>query len=234
MNKENELQYFLSISPNKYGIYLFDTKNLKNLYKEEIILNNETNYQNHDELKKFLDDNIFKIEKLSGKFIENIFLILEDKKIFNLEIGIKKKNYEKNIYKKNLEPTLTDARDLFKENYKDYKIMHMIITNYIVEGKNYEKFIDNLYSDNICLEIQFISISNKIIYEIDKVLDIYQIKIINYLDQNYINKVVEEKNFQLPKKAHFILNGFNENEVQVIPKKTGKMGFFEKFFQLFS
>ena len=83
--------------------------------------------------------------------------------------------------------------------------MHMIITNYIVEGKNYEKFIDNLYSDNICLEIQFISISNKIIYEIDKVLDIYQIKIINYLDQNYINKVVEEKNIQLPKKAHFIL-----------------------------
>ena len=91
MNKENELQYYLSVSPNKYGIYLFDTKNLKNLYKEEIILNNDTNYQNHHELKKFLDDNIFKIEKLSGKFIENIFLILEDKKIFNLEIGIKKK-----------------------------------------------------------------------------------------------------------------------------------------------
>ena len=234
MNKENELQNYLSISPNKFGIYLFDTKNLTNLYKEEIILNNDSNYQNHDELKKFLDDNIFKIEKLSGKFIESIHLVLEDKKIFNLEIGIKKKNYEKNIYKKNLEPTLTDARDLFKENYKDYKIMHMIITNYIVEGKHYEKFIDNLYSDNICLEIKFISISNKIIYEIDKVLDTYQIKIINYLDQNYINKVVEEKNFQLPKKAHFILNGFNENEVQVIPKKIGKMGFFEKFFQLFS
>ena len=43
MNKENELQYYLSVSPNKYGIYLFDTKNLKNLYKEEIILNNDTN-----------------------------------------------------------------------------------------------------------------------------------------------------------------------------------------------
>ena len=55
MNKENELQYFLSVSPNKFGIYLFDTKNLTNLYKDEIILNNDTNYQNHDELKKFLD-----------------------------------------------------------------------------------------------------------------------------------------------------------------------------------
>ena len=91
MDKENELQCYLSVSSNKYGIYLFDTKNLTNLYKEEIILNNDSNYQNHDELKKFLDDNIFKIEKLSGKFIENIFLILEDEKIFNLDIGIKKK-----------------------------------------------------------------------------------------------------------------------------------------------
>jgi len=43
MNKENELQYYLSVSPNKYGIYLFDIKNLTNLYKEEIILKNNTN-----------------------------------------------------------------------------------------------------------------------------------------------------------------------------------------------
>ena len=100
MNKENELQCYLNVSPNKYGIYLFDTKNLTNLYKEEVILSNDMNYQNHDELKKFLDDNIFKIEKLSGKFIESIHLVLEDKKIFNLEIRIKKKIMKKIYIKK--------------------------------------------------------------------------------------------------------------------------------------
>ena len=76
MNKENELQYYLSVSSNKYGIYLFDTKNLTNLYKEEIILNNDTDHQNRDDLKKFLDDNIFKIEKLSERFVEDIVLII--------------------------------------------------------------------------------------------------------------------------------------------------------------
>ena len=34
--------------------------------------------------------------------------------------------------------------------------------------------------------------------------------------------------------AYKILNGCNENEVMVIPKNTKKIGFFEKFFQLFS
>ena len=91
MNKDKKLENYLSISPNKFGIYLFDKKNLKNLYKEELVIDDNRNFINHSDLKKFLDDNIFKIEKLSGKFVENIYLIFEDKNIFNLEIGIKKK-----------------------------------------------------------------------------------------------------------------------------------------------
>ena len=31
-----------------------------------------------------------------------------------------------------------------------------------------------------------------------------------------------------------IKDGFNENEVKLVPKNINKRGFFEKFFQLFS
>ena len=61
MNKDLELEYYLSISPNKFGIYLFDKNNLKNLYKDELTTNRE--FLNLSDLKKFLDDNVFKIEK---------------------------------------------------------------------------------------------------------------------------------------------------------------------------
>ena len=81
MNKDQELENYLTISKNKFGIYLFDVKSLKNLYKEELIINKNVNFIDLNELKKFLDDNIFKIEKLSGKFVENISLIFEDEKI---------------------------------------------------------------------------------------------------------------------------------------------------------
>ena len=91
MNKDQQLENYLSISPNKFGIYLFDPKNSKNVYKEELLINQNNNYLNLSNLKIFLDNNIFKIEKLSGKFVENIFLIFEDKLTFNLEMGIKKK-----------------------------------------------------------------------------------------------------------------------------------------------
>ena len=233
MNKENELQYYLSVSPNKYGIYLFDTKNLTNLYKEEIILYNDTNYQNHDELKKFLDENIFKIEKLSGKFIENIFLILEDKKIFNLDIGIKKKNYNISVTKEYLENSLVEAKDLFRESYHNQEIIHMIINKYFMNGENYSLFEENLKTDHFGLEINFKSISKNTIYDLNKILENYQIKITKFLDGSYV-KANFSKNIEIAEMSYKILCGYNQNEVILVPKSTKKLAFFEKFFQLFS
>ena len=233
MDKENELQCYLSVSPNKYGIYLFDTKNLKNLYKEEIILNNETNYQNHDELKKFLDDNIFKIEKLSGKFVENIFLIFENEKIENLKIGIKKKNYNSLTTKEYLENLLVEGKDLFRENNQDQEIMHMVINKYFFNDKSFQSFQENLKCNYVALEIEFKFISRSVIYDLNKILENYQIKIIRYLDGSYIKNIFDD-DLELSEMTHKVLSGHNENEVTFMPKSIKKMGFFEKFFQLFS
>ena len=126
MKKENNYLYFLNISPNKFGIYLFDKNNLKNLYEKKINLDNNSNFINFNLLKQFFDNNIFKIEKLSGKFLENIFFLFENKKIFNLEMGIKKKLQCFN-FKENFKNALVEAKDLFRENYQDQEIIHMII-----------------------------------------------------------------------------------------------------------
>ena len=76
MNEIFELETYLSISQSKFGIYLFDTKNRKNLYGKEINFEKK-NFINYSDLKKFLDDNVFRIEKMVGKFIENIFIIMK-------------------------------------------------------------------------------------------------------------------------------------------------------------
>jgi hypothetical protein len=83
------------------------------------------------------------------------------------------------------------------------------------------------------LVIQFKSISNEIIYNLNKLLQNYQINIIKFLDGNYI-KSFFNKNIEISIMAFDILNGCNVNEVMVVQKNTKKKGFFEKFFQLFS
>ena len=234
MTEDLEFETYLFISLNEFEIYLFDKKKLKNLYKEKF--NFENNSENLDliTLTKFLDENIFKIEKLIGKFIKNIFLIIEIKELLNINLGIKKKNYDQLISKKNFEISLTEAKDLFNESYQDKRIMHMLIREYIVGDQSYLSYIDNLRGDSYCLEIQFKSISNKIIFQLDKTLEKYQIKISRCLDGKYIKKYFKNEKLELSQMANKIHNGANENEIKLIPKNVGKIGIFEKFFQLFS
>ena len=232
MNEILEFETYLSISQTKFGIYLFDTKNKYNLYEKEISLQ-KTNFINYSQLKQFLDNNVFRIEKLIGKFIENIFIIIDDENILNTQIGIKQKNYQPTKSKVYLQNSITNAKDLFKENYPDEKIMHIIIKNYLIDGKNYFYLQDNLEYEQLNLVVQFKTISNEIIYNLNKLLQNYQINIIKFLDGNYLKNFFNE-DIQISKMAFDILNGCNVNEVMVVQKKTKKLGFFEKFFQLFS
>ena len=232
MNEILEFETYLSISQIKFGIYLFDTKNRNNLYGKEINFE-KTNFINYFHLKQFLDDNVFRIEKLIGKFIENIFIIIDDGNILNTQIGIKQKNYQPSKSKVYLQSSITNAKDLFKENYPDEKILHIIINNYLIDGKNYFYLQDNLEYEQLNLVIQFNSISIDTMHNLNKVLQNYQINITKCLDGNYIKNFNKEE-IEIPKMAFNILNGANENEVIIIQKNTKKLGFFEKFFQLFS
>ena len=233
MNKDDEFQYYLSLSPNKFGIYLFDTKNLKNLYNEEVTFSKNLELIDEDALKKFLDKNIFKIEKLTGKFIENIFLVYENNKILNLEFGIKKKNYNNLITRDYLKNVLIEAKDLFRENYQDQVILHMIINKYFIDEMICPTFEQNLKGDHLALEINIKSIPNYIINHLSKILENYQIKIIKYIDGNYLKNNFSNE-MELAEKSYRILCGHNQNEVIFVPKNTKKLAFFEKFFQLFS
>lgn len=92
MNKELEFETYLSISHDEFEIFLIDKINLNYLYQEKIKIEEPNNFINFDILTKFLNDNIFKIEKLIGIFIKNIILIIESDEISFVDVGIKKKN----------------------------------------------------------------------------------------------------------------------------------------------
>ena len=122
---------------------------------------------------------------------------------------------------------------MFRENYQDQKIMHMTISKYFFDDQSFRSFKENLKCDHISLEIQFISISSSIIYDLDKILEKYQIKISRYLDKNYLKNIFHDDK-ELSVMSHKILNGYNNSEVIFKPKNIKKLSFFEKFFQLFS
>ena len=92
MIENSDFETFLYISKNKYQIFVYDKNNLKNLYHEEIENDNEIEL---NILSKFIDDNIYKIEKMIKNFIRNIILIIQDDKVLDIGISLKKKFMKK-------------------------------------------------------------------------------------------------------------------------------------------
>jgi len=231
MIENSDFETFLYISKSKYQIFVYDKNNLKNLYHEEVESSDEIEL---NILSQFLDNNIFKIEKMIKNFIRNIILIIEDDKVLDIGISLKKKNYEKTINQKQLENSLVEAKDIFIENYQDLVIMHMII----VEKEN--NFLLNDTSNNddyLFLEVNFISIPNNFTFNFDKLLENYQIKIKRYMSCSYIKSffdIESKESIELFVTANKLNEGLNKNEVQLVSKSKENKGFFEKFFQLFS
>ena len=231
MIEDTDFEIFLYISKNKYQIFVFDKNYLKNLYNEEIKNIGEIELNT---LSKFLDENIYKIEKMIKKFVRNIILIIEDDKVLDVGISFKKKKYEKNIDQKYLENSLVEVKDIFRENYQDQIIMHMIVVD---NNKNENNFLlnnDNKNDDYMFLEINFISITNNFTFYFDKLLESHQIKISRYMSYKYIENYIGEDSTELSIMANKLNNGLNKNEVQLVSKSIENKGFFEKFFQLFS
>ena len=234
MNEAIDFETYLVISNDKFEIYLLDIKNFENLYKKEFKYQTDLEKIDLNLLDEFLEKHIFSIEKVAGSFVNKINLIIQNKTILNLDLSVKKKNYSQNISDVFLKNILTDVKDLFKESYREYKLIHMLINKYIVNEKSYTSLKDETNSDEIFLEIKLISISNSIVFEIENILKKYQIQVINYFDKEYLKDFFKDEQLEISHMANKILNGINNNEVLLTSKNTKKLGFFEKFFQLFS
>ena len=229
MTEETDFETYLYLSSNKFEIFLFDKKNIKNLFQETLIIKNNFDFIEFSELSQFLDKNVFKIEKLIGTFIKDIFLIVDNEN--NLMIKLSNKN---KINKESLRNTLIKLKNLINENYKNQTIMHILINNKLVYEDNETPLIDNEDNNPQYLEVCFITLSNDLIINLDKVMQEYQIKITKFIDGKYIKSYFEDDELELSTATHKIINGSNESEVLIVPKSTENQGFFERFFKIFS
>ena len=232
MIEEADFETFLYLSRNQCVIFVENKRTFKSLYKEEIKITDEMYPDDLNKLSKFLDRNIYKIEKLVGNFMKDITLIIENDKILNVDIGIKKKDHTQFLNQDYLKNDLIEVKDLFKASYQNQVIMHMLIINYDEDGN--KNFSNDFDENNLYTVVKFISISNSLTFILDKLLEKHQIQINQYMSGEYIKNFIGEDLGELSMMASKLKNGFNKNEVTLISKNIENKGFFEKFFQLFS
>ncbi len=235
MNNNLEFSTYLFLSKKKMIISVYKENNFERVYKNELINIKQLDHINYLELDKFLNDNIFKIEKKLDYFIKKILVIIDLDQFFLVDLSIKKKDFENSINLKSLSHLLYEAKESCKKTINEKRIIHFIIKNYKIDNKNYVLLPKNLNYKSFSIDLNFICLSNYTIKNLEEILNKYQISLDQIVSASYIREFLDNKEneniFQMTKK---ILSGHNPNEVTLVNKSTKNKGFFEKFFNFFN
>ena len=234
MDVDTNFETCLFLSSHKLAIGVYDKQSLKKLFYNEIHNSRNFSQLNHESLNNFLEKNIFDVEKGLKDFVENIYLIIESDKFLTIKISIKKNNYGDEITKDKLVHLLNEAKIVCKKTIGDSRITHMVIDNYLIDGKNYSLFPKDLKCDLFSIDLRFICLEKEYIQNLENVLKKYQISINHILNAEYVKSIKNEDQDDLFKMSLKIIDGYNENEVLIIPKLNNNQGFFERFFNFFS
>ena len=228
MNNKFENRYFLIIKKNKL---LFTAYNFTkgNIFTKEIFIGDHSINNIYYLLENYLEKNIFKIEKDLKSFVEKIYIVFESDNFFEVQSSIKH-NFNNNKIK----DSLVDIRNQFYKYSPGYKIIHMIINKYIINGATYNFLPEDFHNQNLVIEINFICLEDKIVSKMKKIFSKYQISISKILSYEYLKKFNNYNGENIVKVANENINQLNDNEVFIVKKIEKNQGFFEKFFNFFN
>ena len=179
---------FFFIGLNKLSLCVFD--GIENeIFKSEILITEKIRNENLDNFyEKFFGDNILKVEKKINNFINEVSLVIHDSNFLQIQASIKKDGKGDKINKHELNRMLFDLKQQIKENNQDKSITYIKINNFRIDNKIFSDLDDGFECDELCLQIDFICLSNKIIEEYSKKLEKYQIRIDRVFSAEYLNK----------------------------------------------
>ena len=114
------------------------------------------------------------------------------------------------------------------------KVIHILIDSYLIDNVHFTKLPLNQKCKNFSLDIRFICLPDELIKHIEKTLKNFQISVSRILSASYIDKFKNDSDIDFFEMTSKIIDGYNENEVNLVNKTLKNKGFFEKFFDFFN
>tara|TARA_B110000196_G_scaffold317740_1_gene331505 strand:+ start:1449 stop:2159 length:711 start_codon:yes stop_codon:yes gene_type:complete len=233
---EKDFNIYISIESNKLSVAIFSIFNEKNIFFKEYDC---TTYLNDDQLNfknldKILEKNIFEVEKVTNKYLNEVVIIVDSIDSLSLDLSRSRDIENKKIYKKDAQYLIQDTRQLILRSYPDKSILHIVVDNYMIDDINYKQLPIDINCKKFSIDMKFICISKNLIKKLEATFNLHEITISKIISSNYAKSFFKnEVNYNICEMGFKLNRGKNKQEVVIIPKKIQKKGFFERLFHLF-
>ena len=230
---DSKKEFFFIIHSKYYALHIICDDN-EILYEKKLFHDGLDFENNLINLKKFLDDNIFKIEKKFSLYVNDIYLIIDDKDLINIDVSlIKDFEYLSSDFKY-IQSDLQNIKDSVLKSNFDFELVHMVINKFIADKNEYFELPDSINQKNLFLEIRLICLKKERLLNFKKMFLNYQISIKKILNYEYIDSFKTDQMINTSLMASRLINGMNKNEINFIKRRSKSIGFFEQFFKFFS
>ena len=156
MTNKEDFRTYLYLNHNQFIIYVSEILSNEKIYSEKLVMENNYTEFKFDKLDKFLDSNIFKIEKKLNSFIKDIYVILDSEEFHSIKLSIKKNNNGNLINSEALIHPLSDLKNLCQSNLQNKKIIHFLIEKYLIDNKFFTTLPENVNCNIFSLDTEFI------------------------------------------------------------------------------
>ena len=216
-------QRFFSIfdlGSSKIRIGVFDdalpnSKVCKEILYQSDLLGDENKF---DTKKNSISELILSIEKETDQHLKSSSVMVDNKSIFSVDLSLKKKLDKisvNEILEKNL---IQEAKTLIEKNYFNFKIIHILINEYTIDGKKFNEIPNEKKIDELVIEFKFILIPDYIINDLREIFRANQISISNIFVSSYIKSLDYIKNFNNYDIKVFIDIGFDKTAFIIFKK----------------
>ena len=235
MNNSKNVDLYFGITENKIYICFFDNEKsrLKNTVNFEIpgSLNSNLNFKL---ITTLLKENIRKLEKDLGFFLNNGYISVKSKTYQNILFSVKDIYDERKLDKEVIIKLVKGAMQEFYNSEKNLTILHVIINKYVVDDKVYNIFPEWKKFKKIVLEIELICLNKNLINKLTKLFNECKIDVKKIISHDYAKKFLNEnKDDTLCLSAYKIINGATQSEVILIENTEEKHSLFDRIFNFF-
>ena len=232
MSENFNNKYFIVLNEEKIIFYCLDNKK-KIFFTKKYDLTNYVFNNLSKEIENFFNDNLIEIEKNLNDFIRKIIIIVDFDDCLSSKLSMKFNLSSETINEQKINDLLTSLRYQFIKYSNDQKVIHMMISKLLIDGKEKDLNSADEKSQNLILEVKFECLKEKTVNMIKRSLSKYQISIENIMIANHLRNSVEHELDDIISLADKFISEGIKNEVVWANKKSIKRGFFEKFFNFF-